>query len=66
MAAKHFAALGVTKTEPEANSVHVDDYSQLPGGGAYEYTADGTFYVGEEPVGKWRLNEDKSFTKLTD
>ena len=63
MAAQHMAALGVPAQT--ASEERVADYSQLPGGGEYEYTADGTFYVGAT-CGRWRLNEDKSFTKLND
>ena len=61
MAAKHMAALGVPETAEE----RVEDYAQLPGGGEYEYTAEGTFYVGET-CGRWRLNDDKSFIRLPD
>ena len=61
MAAKHMAALGVPETAEE----RVEGYAQLPGGGEYEYTAEGTFYVGET-CGRWRLNDDKSFTRLPD
>ena len=61
MAAKHMAALGV----PESAEERVEGYAQLPGGGEYEYTAEGTFYVGET-CGRWRLNDDKSFTRLPD
>lgn len=64
MAAQHMAALGVPPT-PVVAEERVADYSQLPGGGDYEYTAEGTFYVGET-CGRWRLNEDKSFTKLNE
>ena len=64
MAAQHMAALGVPAT-PVVAEERVADYSQLPGGGDYEYTAEGTFYVGET-CGRWRLNEDKSFTKLNE
>ena len=46
-------------------SKNVEDYSKLPGGGDYEYTADGTYYVGPT-CGRWRLNDDKSFTRLPD
>ena len=63
MAAQHMAALGVPAQA--ASEERVADYSQLPGGGEYEYTAEGTFYVGAT-CGRWRLNEDKSFTKLSD
>jgi len=67
MAAKYMDALGVATAAPEANEeeVRVEDYSHLPGGGAYEYTAEGTFYVGET-CGRWVLNEDKSFTKISE
>jgi len=67
MAAKYMDALGVPAAAPEANEeeVRVEDYSHLPGGGAYEYTAEGTFYVGET-CGRWVLNEDKSFTKISE
>lgn len=60
-AAKHMAALGL----PPVVEERVEDYSKLPGGGDYEYTADGTYYVGPT-CGRWRLNEDKSFTRLPD
>ena len=63
MAAQHMAALGVPAQA--GSEERVADYSQLPGGGEYEYTAEGTFYVGAT-CGRWRLNEDKSFTKLSD
>ncbi len=63
MAAQHMAALGVP--DQAASEERVADYSQLPGGGEYEYTAEGTFYVGAT-CGRWRLNDDKSFTKLSD
>lgn len=67
MAAQYMDALGT----PEAveatpdGATHAADYSQLPGGGQYEYTPEGTFYVGEA-CGRWVLNEDKSFTKLSE
>jgi len=64
MAAQHMAALGVPAGTAVAEE-RVTDYSQLPGGGDYEYTAEATYYVGET-CGRWRLNEDKSFTKLPD
>ena len=60
-AAKHMAALGL----PSVVEERVEDYSKLPGGGDYEYTADGTYYVGPT-CGRWRLNDDKSFTRLPD
>jgi hypothetical protein len=61
MAAKHMAALGVPETAEE----RVEGYAQLPGGGEYEYTAEDTFYVGQT-CGRWRLNDDKSFTRIPD
>lgn len=64
MAAKYLDALGAP-AEPSTPSTHAVDYTQLPGGGEYEYTAEGTFYVGET-CGRWQLNEDKSFTRLPD
>ena len=65
MAALHMDALTpmVEGEETEQTNNHASDYSQLPGGGEYEYTLDATYYVGEE-CGRWILNEDKSFTKI--
>ena len=67
MAAQYMEALGTPKTADvkpaEKETDHASDYSQLPGGGEYEYTLDATYYVGEE-CGRWILNEDKSFTKI--
>ena len=57
---------GPRRSNPQPGVIEqerVEDYSKLPGRGAYEYTAEGTYYVGET-CGRWRLNEDKSFTKL--
>ena len=68
MAAKYMDALGtVEATEQPSSSAadHAADYSQLPGGGDYEYTLDATYYVGEE-CGRWLLNDDKSFSKIDD
>ncbi len=68
MAAQYLQALGpATPIEPEETDAtrHVSDYSQLPGGGEYEYTPEGTFYIGAS-CGRWRLNDDKSFTRLSD
>jgi len=69
MAAAHMDALGVPKPQEapasEQPQTHAEDYSKLPGGGEYEYTADATYYVGET-CGRWILNEDKSFTLLPD
>ncbi|MDA1168538.1 MAG: hypothetical protein O2866_06625, partial [archaeon] len=65
----HFSALDAllpaateTKTE-QSTETYAKDYSQLPGGGQYEYSLDGTFYVGPT-CGRWVLNEDNSFSKV--
>ena len=67
VAAQFFDALGSpdSNTAAETNEQTVEDYTQLPGGGDYEYLPEGTFYTGEQ-CGRWRLNEDKSFTKVSD
>ena len=41
----------------------MDSYESLPGGGEYEYLGEGTFYSGEG-IGKWKLEENGSFTKI--
>ena len=41
----------------------VASYEELPGGGDYEYLDEGTFYSGES-LGRWKLEDDGSFTKL--
>ncbi len=41
----------------------VQSYESLPPGGNYEYLKEGTFYIGSN-VGRWKLNEDGSFTKI--
>lgn len=64
MAAAHFDALGSGPQGTPEEEHHVADYTQLPGGGDYEYTDEGTFYVLPEGGERWRLNEDKSFTKV--
>ena len=64
MAAAHFDALGSGPRGTPEEEHHVADYTQLPGGGDYEYTDEGTFYVVPEGGERWRLNEDKSFTKV--
>ena len=61
----HMAALGVPETVADSPEKRAEDYSKLPGGGQYEYTADATYYVGPS-CGRWILNEDKSFTKMSD
>ena len=41
----------------------VSSYESLPPGGDYEYLTEGTFYTGSG-VGKWKLEEDGTFTKI--
>jgi hypothetical protein len=41
----------------------VPEWSGLPAGGAYDYALDQTLYKGEE-CGVWRMNEDKTFTRI--
>ncbi len=65
VAAMHMAALGAAEPEAASEQERVEDYSKLPGGGEYEYTAEATYYVGPT-CGRWILNEDKSFTKIPD
>ena len=47
----------------DSQSERVASYEELPGGGDYEYLDEGTFYSGES-LGRWKLEEDGSFTKL--
>ena len=49
---------GNMKPQPEK----VSSFELLPGGGEYEYLEEGTYYSGEQ-IGKWKLEEDGSFTK---
>ena len=49
---------GNMKPQPEK----VPSFESLPGGGEYEYLAEGTYYYGEH-IGKWKLEDDGSFTK---
>ncbi len=60
-AAAQFAALDALTptTEPE----RVAGWEGLPAGGEYDYTAEGTFYVGET-CGKWKLLDDGQFEKV--
>ena len=74
-AAAHFGALDslitentespeeATQTTLNPISTTVADWSELPGGGEYDYSSDATYYSGET-CGKWLLNEDKSFTRI--
>lgn len=41
----------------------VTDYSQLPGGGEYQYEGSQTFYAGST-IGRWMQNPDQSFTRI--
>lgn len=50
---------GRGNNQPES----VQSYEFLPGGGEYEYLNEGTFYAGEN-IGRWKLEEDGSFSKL--
>ena len=49
---------GNMKQQPEK----VPSFETLPGGGEYEYLKEGTYYSGEH-IGRWKLNDDGSFTK---
>jgi len=64
MAAAHFDALGPGPEATSDDTSHAADYTHLPGGGDYEYTDEGTFYVVPGHNERWRLNDDKSFTKV--
>jgi hypothetical protein len=46
--------------EPQPEKV--PSFESLPGGGDYEYLGEGTYYSGEN-IGRWKLEEDGSFTK---
>ncbi|MGB2121433.1 MAG: CARDB domain-containing protein, partial [Candidatus Poseidoniaceae archaeon] len=41
----------------------VQSYESLPSGGDYEYLTEGTFYTGSG-IGRWKLEEDGTFTKI--
>ena len=41
----------------------VGDHTELPGGGDYEYTGEGTYYEGEG-TGRWKLRDDGSFERI--
>ena len=66
-AKSHFSALDAllpsTNEVANAEKTFARDYTELPGGGEYEYTAEGTFYVGST-CGRWILNDDNSFSKV--
>ena len=47
----------------ETKAQTVGSYESLPPGGDYEYLSDGTFYGGVG-IGRWKLEQDGSFTKI--
>ena len=51
-----------TPTEFAVGST-VAEWSGLPGGGEYDYALDQTLYKGEQ-CGVWRMNDDKTFTRI--
>jgi hypothetical protein len=62
-AAASFAALDSLSSNEENTSERVASWSELPSGGEYDYTAEGTFYAGSE-CGRWMLLEDGQFEKV--
>ncbi len=60
-AAAQFAALDALTPSKEVE--RVASWEDLPAGGDYDYTADGTFYVGED-CGRWKLLDDGQFEKI--
>ena len=60
-AAAQFAALDALT--PTANVERVSSWEELPAGGEYDYTAEGTFYVGDA-CGSWKLLDDGQFEKV--
>ena len=60
-AAAQFAALDALT--PTKQVERVGSWEDLPAGGEYEYTTEGTFYAGEE-CGRWILLDDGRFEKL--
>ena len=60
-AAAQFAALDALTPTKEVE--RVGSWEDLPGGGEYEYTTEGTFYAGEE-CGRWKLLDDGQFEKI--
>jgi hypothetical protein len=59
------ALLPTSTDETQDHSVGtvVEEWSKLPAGGDYDYALDQTVYKGEE-CGTWRMNEDKTFTRI--
>ena len=62
-AAASFAALDSLSTSEVQTPERVATWNDLPSGGEYDYTADGTFYDGVE-CGRWKLLEDGQFEKV--
>ena len=62
-AAASFAALDSLATNEVETLERVATWNDLPSGGEYDYTADGTFYDGVE-CGRWKLLEDGQFEKV--
>ncbi|MGA0331764.1 MAG: CARDB domain-containing protein [Candidatus Poseidoniaceae archaeon] len=60
-AAAQFAALDALTPTKEVE--RVASWESLPAGGDYDYTTEGTFYVGET-CGKWKLLDDGQFEKM--
>ena len=47
---------------PDIGAV-ASDHTELPGGGEYDYTTEGTHYHGEG-LGRWKLRDDGSFERV--
>jgi len=60
-AAAQFAALD--SLTPTIEVERVGSWESLPAGGDYDYTTEGTFYVGET-CGRWKLLDDGQFEKI--
>ena len=60
-AAAQFAALDALT--PTADVERVPSWENLPAGGEYDYTAEGTFYTGDA-CGTWKLLDDGQFEKV--
>ncbi|MBT3652747.1 MAG: hypothetical protein HN541_05515, partial [Euryarchaeota archaeon] len=63
IAAASFAALDTLSVNEVQTPERVATWNDLPSGGEYDYTADGTFYDGAE-CGRWKLLEDGQFEKV--
>jgi len=62
-AAASFAALDSLTQSDVKTPERVATWNDLPSGGEYDYTADGTFYDGPG-CGRWKLVEDGQFEKV--